>query len=162
MRTKIDQIIRIVLVCLMGLLVLDVIWQVFTRYVLQSPSTFTDELARYLLIWISFLGAAYYSGQQAHIAIDILSRKLSSARRIMLENLIRLLIIVFAFCVLVVGGGHLMYLTWHFRQITPSLQIPIALVYLVGPLSGLLIIYYALSDILHSYRKEQATKTPPN
>ncbi len=55
MRDTVDTITKYILVLLMGLLVLDVVWQVFTRYVLNSPSIFTDELARSLLIWVSFL-----------------------------------------------------------------------------------------------------------
>lgn len=132
----------------MGLLVIDVVWQVFSRYILNAPSTFTDELARFLLIWVSLLGAAYYSGQNMHIAINVLPDRLSPANRVKLQILIRILIILFVLCVLVIGGGTLVYTTFTFLQITPSLQIPMALVYLIGPISGLLIIYYKISDIL--------------
>ena len=55
MREGINKIVRLVLIILLSLLVIDVVWQVFTRYILQAPSTFTDELARYLLIWVSLL-----------------------------------------------------------------------------------------------------------
>jgi len=132
----------------MGLLVIDVVWQVFSRYILNAPSTFTDELARFLLIWVSLLGAAYYSGQNMHIAINVLPDRLSPENRIKLQIFIRILIILFVLCVLVIGGGTLVYYTFIFLQITPSLQIPMALVYLIGPISGLLIIYYKIDDIL--------------
>jgi len=148
MRKIIDSIIRNFLIVLMGVLVIDVVWQVFTRYVLQSPSTYTDELARFLLIWVGLLGAAYYSGQNAHIAIDILPRKLNPVNRANLNILIKLLIAVFVLCVFVIGGGYLVYITYVSWQITPALQIPMALVYLIGPISGLLIIYYKVSDII--------------
>lgn len=131
----------------MALLVLDVVWQVFTRYVLQAPSTFTDELARFLLIWVSLLGAAYYSGQNLHISVDVLSRSLNPVNRFRLVIFIKTLITVFVLAVLVIGGGLLVHTTWIYRQITPALQIPMALVYMIGPVSGLLIIYYKLSDI---------------
>jgi TRAP-type C4-dicarboxylate transport system permease small subunit len=148
MRKIIDTVIRNILVVLMGILVINVVWQVFTRYVLQSPSMFTDELARFLLIWVSLLGAAYCSGKNHHIAIDILLRQLNPGNRIKLELFIKLLIIVFVLCVLVIGGSYLVYITSVYMQITPALQIPMAWVYLIGPLSGLLIIYYKLSDII--------------
>lgn len=152
MRKIIDSIIRNFLIVLMGVLVIDVVWQVFTRYVLQSPSTYTDELARFLLIWVGLLGAAYYSGQNVHIAIDILPRKLNPSNRAKLNVLIKLLITVFVFFVFVIGGGHLVYITYVSWQITPALQIPMALVYLIGPISGLLIIYYKVSDIFRLVR----------
>jgi len=155
-RKTIDAITRNALVILMGLLVIDVVWQVFSRYILNAPSTFTDELARFLLIWVSLLGAAYYSGQNMHIAINVLPDRLSPGNRIKLQIFIRILIIIFVLCVLVIGGGTLVYYTFVFLQITPSLQIPMALVYLIGPISGLLIIYYKIDDILILLRSDPA------
>lgn len=138
----------------MGLLVLDVVWQVFSRYILNAPSTFTDELARFLLIWVSLLGAAYFSGKNEHIAINVLPTRLSPDRRRKLNIFIRVLIIGFVFSVLVVGGSFLVYYTYTYYQITPSLQIPMALIYLIGPISGILIIYYKISDIINILNHE--------
>jgi TRAP-type C4-dicarboxylate transport system permease small subunit len=55
----------------MIMMVLNVAWQVLTRFVLQNPSSYTEELARYLLIWLGLLGAGYCVGQRSHLAIDI-------------------------------------------------------------------------------------------
>ncbi|MDG5766200.1 TRAP transporter small permease [Balneolales bacterium ANBcel1] len=153
MREKIDKVTRVVLVVLMALLVLDVVWQVFTRYVIQSPSTFTDELARFLLIWVSLLGAAYFSGQNLHVAIDMFPRSLNPRNRFRLTIFIKVLIALFVLIVFVIGGGILVYTTWTYLQVTPALQIPMALVYLIGPISGLLIIYYKIDDIYRLIRK---------
>lgn len=147
MRNYIDSTLRIVLVGLMGSLVLTVIWQVVSRYVLQSPSIVTDELARFLLIWVSLLGAAYYSGRNEHIAIDILPRRLSPVNQYRLQLFTAMLIALFVALVFVVGGGYLVWITYTYTQITPALQIPMAWVYSVGPLSGLFIICYKVSDI---------------
>ena len=143
----VDKATRGALIFLMGILVINVVWQVFSRYILNAPSTFTDELARFLLIWVSLLGVAYLSGQNAHISIDVLPNKLKPAARFGLQLVIRSLIIAFAFFVLVVGGGHLVYITFVYTQLTPTLQIPMAYIYLIGPICGLLVIYYKLSDI---------------
>ncbi len=147
MRKIVDKVTRSALIFLMSLLVINVVWQVFSRYILNAPSTFTDELARFLLIWVSLLGVAYLSGQNAHISIDLLRNKLSLGSRIKLRFLIDSLIIAFALFVLVLGGGHLVYITFVYTQLTPTLQIPMAYIYLIGPLCGLLVIYYKLSDI---------------
>ncbi|TVQ00414.1 MAG: TRAP transporter small permease [Balneolaceae bacterium] len=147
MRKIVDKATRGTLIFLMAFLVINVVWQVFSRYILNAPSTFTDELARFLLIWVSLLGVAYLSGQNAHISIDLLQNKLNPAGKMRLQILINSLIIAFAFFVLVVGGGHLVYLTFVFTQLTPTLQIPMAYIYLIGPICGLLVIYYKLSDI---------------
>lgn len=145
MRESVDRYTKLVLVILMGILVVDVIWQVFTRYILQAPSTFTDELARFLLIWVSLLGAAYASGKKMHLAIDLLPNKLEEENRRRLNILINGLIIVFALSVMVMGGILLVYYTMH--QPSPSLNFPMGIVYAVVPLSGLLVSYYKINDI---------------
>lgn len=147
MRKIVDAATRGTLIFLMALLVLNVVWQVFSRYILNMPSTFTDELARFLLIWVSLLGLAYLSGQNRHIAIDVLSQKLNSSARIKLGIFINVLIILFVFFVLVLGGGMLVYSTFIYMQLTPTLQIPMGSIYLIGPLCGLLVVYYRVYDI---------------
>ncbi len=57
-------------------LVFCVVWQVLSRYVLGKPSTVTDELARYLFMWVALIGAAYTTGLKRHLAIDLLTMKL--------------------------------------------------------------------------------------
>lgn len=148
MRKFIDSATRNALVFLMGLLVIVVVWQVFSRYILNAPSTFTDELARFLLIWVSLLGAAYYSGKNQHIAINVLPSRLNPVNRKRLNITINIIIIIFVGCVFVIGGSRLVWITFNYLQITPSLQIPMGAVYLIGPISGILIIYYKISDII--------------
>ena len=62
LRNKIDKGLEFFLVFIMSILVIDVLWQVTSRYILSSPSSFTDELAGYLLIWVGLFGAAYVTG----------------------------------------------------------------------------------------------------
>jgi len=132
----------------MTAMVLNVLWQVASRFILQSPSSFTDELARYLMIWVGILGAAYVAGQNMHVAIDVLPRRLSPETQKKLTFFVRLLIILFALGALVVGGLRLVYITHVLDQNSPALQVPLSVVYAVIPISGLLIIYYKISDIL--------------
>lgn len=154
MRKLIDTITRSLLVFLMSTLVIVVVWQVFSRYILNDPSTLTDELARYLLIWVSLLGAAYYSGKNLHIAINVLPSRLNPPNRRNLNILIHLIVIAFVLCVFVIGGSMLVYYTYTYLQLTPTLQIPMAFVYAIGPLSGLLIIFYKIDDIIDLVRTD--------
>lgn len=138
----------------MSTLVIVVVWQVFSRYILNAPSTFTDELARFLLIWVSLLGAAYYSGKNMHIAIAVLPSRLRPPNRRKLNILIHLIVIAFVLFVFVIGGSMLVYYTYTYLQLTPTLQIPMAFIYAIGPLSGLLIIFYKIADIIDLIRIE--------
>lgn len=148
-KQKVDKILGYVLAFIMALMVLNVLWQVFTRFVIGIPSSFTDELARYLMIWIGVLGAAYVSGKHMHVAIDLLPSKLNKEKQKHLKTFVNILIIIFCFAALVVGGFKLVYITYILKQYSAALQIPLALVYLVIPISGLLIIFYKVLDIFN-------------
>lgn len=148
MRKTIDKILETTLIILMSVMVINVLWQVFSRYIIGIPSSFTDELARYLLIWVGLLGATYMSSKNQHIAIDLISSRFGIQGKKRLKAIINLVIISFVLAVLVIGGSNLVYITFILKQYSAALQIPLALVYMVLPISGLLIIYYKIFDLL--------------
>lgn len=148
LRLMIDKMLANFLVFIMAVMVLNVLWQVASRFIFGSPSSFTDELARYLMIWIGILGAAYVSGRNMHVAIDVLPSRLSSKTQRQLKLIVRILIILFCLGAMVIGGSRLVYITHVLDQNSPALQVPLSVVYLVLPISGLLIMYYKISDIL--------------
>lgn len=149
MKRKLDKVLGSFLVALLVLMVFAVLWQVFSRYVAKNPSSWTEELSRYLFIWIGILGAAYAAGQQTHLAIDILPPKLEPANRIRLRIGINVLIILFSLTVLVIGGANLVYVNYDLGQFSAALSIPLSAVYLVVPLSGILVIFYKVNEIMH-------------
>ena len=136
------------LVLLMGLAVVNVLWQVFTRFVLSSPSSYTEELARYLLIWIGLIGAAYATGRRLHLAIDLLPDRLQGARRMWLAVAVESCVAAFAVTVLMIGGSRLVSLTLGLGQTSAALGIPLGVVYLALPISGGLIGWFALRAIV--------------
>ncbi len=146
-RSQVERLLGWVLVVIMAVSVVNVLWQVFTRFVLSDPSSYTEELARYLLIWIGLLGAAYASARHLHLAIDLLPRRLSGTPGIVVDVAVRTCVLAFAVAVLFVGGLRLVALTLSLGQTSAALGIPIGWVYLVLPLSGLLIAGFALRDI---------------
>lgn len=157
LKTKIDFVLKWILVFIMALMTINVLWQVFTRFILQDPSSFTEELARYMLIWIGILGASYVAGQKMHLAIDLLSTKLKAHNKSYLEIIIQLFILLFAFFVMVIGGIRLVQITLSLNQISAALQIPLGYVYLVLPISGILIMFYALYFIIEEFSKLKST-----
>jgi len=153
-RKTIDTGLEAFLVILMGILVLDVLWQVISRYLLKSPSSFTDELARFLLIWVGILGAAYATGKKMHLAIDVLKNRFGKKTRTIINVCINGLVSLFALSVMVIGGGNLIVILFKLGNTSAALSIPIGYVYTVIPVSGLLIIYYSLADIITEIKKE--------
>lgn len=139
-----DTIIKWALVILMAGMTINVLWQVFTRFILQDPSSFTEELARYSLVWTGILSAAYVAGQKMHLAIDLLPLKLSGKKRIYLELVIQTCILVFAVLVMLIGGLRLVNITFTLNQISAALQVRLGYVYMVLPISGFIIAFYSV------------------
>ncbi len=139
----VDRALAALLIALMSLMVLAVSWQVATRYLLNSPSSYTEELATYLLIWISLLGAAYALRVRAHLGLDILVRRLRADRQRSMRIFAHGIVILFSVVVLVFGGGWLVYVTLDLNQLSAAFQVPVGYVYLALPLSGLLMTYYS-------------------
>jgi TRAP-type C4-dicarboxylate transport system permease small subunit len=155
-KNKLDKIVAWMLIVLMGFMVLNVSWQVLSRYVVQNPSSFTDELSRYMLIWLGMLGAAYVAGQNQHLAIDILPNKLSGKPKMKLLILINALVLLFALFAMVLGGSNLVYITYILEQKSATLKIPLAYIYTIIPISGLLVIYYQIFQIDSHLKADKA------
>lgn len=144
----IDKTLEQILITLMAIMVITVTWQVATRYLLNSPSSYTEELANYLLIWISLLGSVYAMRQKAHLGIDILVRRFPANLRRMSQHLIHAAIIIFALIVCIYGGSRLVYITLKLKQVSAAFQVPIGYIYTVLPLSGILFVFYAIYEMI--------------
>lgn len=158
----VDRVLGAFLIAIMGASVVNVLWQVFTRFVLNAPSSFTEELARFLLIWIGVLGAGYAVGQRDHLALELLPEHLEGRTREWLNIAIQGCILVFAIAVLIAGGLRLVYIQLTLGQTTASLGISIGYVYLVLPLSGAVMVFYAIAHIsghLQALREEGPAPT---
>jgi len=140
-----DTLLQYSLILLMVAMVFSVSWQVVSRYVFSAPSSWTEEVARFLLIWIGVLGAAYAFRTGVHLGLDILPKKLTGRSATMLKLFTVLVVIAFSVAVLITGGGSLVALTWELKQYSAVLGLPIAFVYSVIPVAGLLICYYAIA-----------------
>lgn len=137
-------------IVLSSFLVICVVWQVFSRYVLNAPSTTTDELARFLFIWVGLMGAAYTLGQKRHLAIELLEQMLENkpAKLGVLRIIINLVSVAFASIIMLYGGGKLMLHVLATGQVSPALNLQMGYVYCAIPLSGLFMLLYLLADFL--------------
>ncbi len=140
----IDFFLTRFLIFLMALIVLAVTWQVFTRFIIQDPSSFTEELARFLLIWIGVLGASYALRTRSHLGIDLITERVGPRGKLILQIFVYAIIIVFATAVMIVGGIRLVDLTFSLNQISAALGIKMGYVYTVLPLSGTLMVLYSV------------------
>ena len=146
LRSLLNRLILSVCSFALVLLVVTVTWQVFSRYVLNDPSSFTDELSRYTMVWLGLLGASYLFGVRGHLAITLLANVVKKKTSIALQLLINLISCSFVALAMFKGGLALMAKTT--QQLSPALQLPMSYIYSILPIAAIIIfIYLALNTI---------------
>ncbi len=154
LREIINKIIFIIGTILLTTITITVAWQVVSRYVFNEPSIFTDELARFLLMWIGMLGTTYAFGSKSHLSMDFLHTLLCAKTVKMIKILLPILGIVFIGSVMV-GGGTLLTLNT-MQQLSPVLYIPMGYVYLILPITGIINILYLVGYIFDELKQEES------
>lgn len=143
-----DRTLETLIVVSMAVLTIDVCWQVFTRLVLKNPSTGTEELAVFMIIWVALLGSAVALNRGAHLGIDYLVNKLSIRKRLYTEIFVFLCIVLFSLCVMIIGGMDIVISTLKLGQISPALKVKVGYVYLALPISGFFLVFYSVIGLV--------------
>ncbi|MDJ0851540.1 MAG: TRAP transporter small permease [Myxococcota bacterium] len=151
-RALLDRAAGALLAVLMGVAVLNVTWQVMSRFALGAPSSFTDELARYLLVWIGLVGAAVAMGRRLHVAVDLVPRRLDRRFAAPLALVAHGAVALFALVVMILGGARLVALSFQLGQTTAALGVSLGWVYAVLPASGTLVLLYALIALVEDWQ----------
>jgi len=131
-----------------ALLVLDVTWGVFTRFLMDGQATWTEELARYLLIWVSLLGAAVAFRTKSHLGIDLFVNALAKEPQKWMNVLAQVVVLFFAVSIFLFGGYSLVHETFAMEQMTPALGLKMGYVYLAVPVSGVFMVIFTLENVL--------------
>ena len=138
-------------------MVLLTCWQVFTRYVLANPSSWSEELVSYLFAWASLLGASLITGERGHMNIPILVDRMSPSVQKALNIFGELIAFAFSGIILVYGGIEISQLAM--GQMTSSLGVAVGVFYVVMPLCGILNMIYTVLNIVDICKGEtQETK----
>ena len=144
-KSGINFVLSRIAAVLLTIMTFLVLYQVFTRYILNNPSAFTEELVRYLLIWTSFIGAAYAFSTRQHMALLLIYEKVGEKEKRNLMILADLLVLLFALFIMTIGGTKLAISAR--MEYSALLGIPRGLVYSVAPLSGLFIVFIQCINI---------------
>ena len=116
--------------------------QVFFRYVLNHSLFWSEELARYLLVWLTFLGASVAYRRKAHPGIDFFYIKMPPIIKTTARFLVHLTSLIL-FGVMIVYGYRFTYFLR--LQITPALHLPKWIIFSIIPISGLILMVHALT-----------------
>ena len=143
LNTAVEALIAVVT----GLMVAIVAAQVFARYVLNHSLFWSEELARYLLVWLAVLGATAGYRRGLHPALDLFQGRLGPAATRALRVSTGL-ICLFFFVLLIYYGASFAYFVR--AQITPALQLPKWIVMSILPLGGAIFSVHAAALLLKS------------
>jgi TRAP-type C4-dicarboxylate transport system permease small subunit len=121
------------------LMFLVVLYQIFMRDVLTRPPIWSDELARYLYIYMVFLGAAHISRKRAHIRMDFLPAKLSGRPRALL--LLAHEAAIITFLVYALWSGVVFY-DFYRKIASPAMEMPSGYLVIIVPVACVLMLIH--------------------
>ncbi len=153
----IDRSVEMVLALLMAAIVTLIFIAVFFRFVVVDPITWAEEVARFCIVWVSFLGTYVAHRRGEHIAVTTVADALPPRLRALLMIALRLLLLAFM-AVLVWYGSE--YAVRFMMSLSPLLDIPLGLVYAAMPTSAALIVLSILVDSAADLRRWFAAKAP--
>lgn len=145
--TTLIRVLELLAILAMSVLVLDVVWGVVTRYVLGEQAKWTEELARFLLIWVSMLGGALAFRRREHLGIDFLIGSMHKDVRSGMQRLKQGIVCFAAASVFLYGGLRVVADALAAQQTTPALGWKMGLVYAAVPLAGAFILLFALEEM---------------
>ena len=129
--------------------------QVVLRYVFQSPFSWAEEFARYLLVWMTCLGSAYAIRDGMHISINYLRNKLQGSSQTAVTLVIYALTLAFFSCCIKEGAAFAL-VQW--TQRSTAMQIPMTIPYLAIPVGFSIMFLVALEGFIAELRDRSRAK----
>ena len=134
-----------------------VILQVFCRYVLNYSLFWSEELARFLLVWLTFLGATVAYRRSMHPSVDIIFRRLSRKARGWTQRFVHVIVILFSIIMIWYGCSFSYFVR---LQTTPALALPKWVIFSIIPISGVIFLLHGLSFLCRREAKTQRRPGP--
>jgi len=143
--------------CVVFLTIMAVIigWQVVMRYIFESSVSWSEELSRYLCIWLVFLGSSFGVRKNRHICVDALYSVLPPKPALLLAGAADVLFMLFAFYIVYHGFGVLNRIL-DTGQASPAMEVSMGLVYSALPIGFSLIIIRLLQSVCLKIRDFRA------
>lgn len=141
----VNRILEAVLAALVAMMVVGCFWQVITRFLLHNPSKYTEELLRYMLIWLTMLGVPYAYGKESHLSINLITRTFTPKNMNKTKIGIECLVLFISVFVMIAGG--VMVTLNSAGQISPAMQLPMQVYYVCVPISGVLMVLYSVQRL---------------
>jgi TRAP-type transport system small permease protein len=142
---KINKAVKYIVSAMFIILAVLVVLQVITRFVIDYPLSWSEEISRYLMIYIVFFGAALAMRNKEHIAIDFLVEIVSAKRKKVLNSVILWISLIFAAILFYYGSALTLTVV---NQATPTLQFSMSWAYAAIPLGSLLLLLNTIAVMI--------------
>ena len=146
LRKRFDELVENAATAVFVIMFIVTALQVILRFIFQRPLMWTEEAARFLYVWLTFLGAAVIMRDNEHITIDFVVKKLPVKLQLAISFCIQLAIIIYA-VVVFMGSLIMIRINWDAPSSTMPNVVTMAHVYLAVPVGMTLLIYYVLRDL---------------
>lgn len=148
LKSGMTAVLNVVLIIAVALLVFDVVWGVFSRYVLGEQTKWTEELARFLLVWVAMLGGAVAFGTRGHLGVDYFVGKFHPETRKLMAIVAHIIVLFFSGAIFLYGGSRVVYDALAMEQMTPALGWKMGYVYLALPIAGMFMVIYTIENMV--------------
>jgi TRAP-type C4-dicarboxylate transport system permease small subunit len=139
-------------IVLFAVMVLLSILQVICRYVLHVSLSFTEELARFLFIWVTFLGSAMALKKDQHVKMDLLVRQFPEIAQ-KAVRFVLFLVSLIAYWILIYYGFVLVKKTVY--QTSAALGLPMSYIYFAVPVCGILMAFFECTVVAKQFAKKE-------
>ncbi len=135
LKRGLDRMVDVAGICMLTVLVVVVVAQVVSRYVFNRPFTWSEELSRFLLVWIVYIFTSIAFRENRHLGIDFFVKLFPASLRLIVDAVMSTL--VFLFLVMLLGYG-MELIGFAMDQPSAALGVPMGIVYLSFPVAAVL------------------------
>ncbi len=145
----INRVLDLIVIVICAFLVIDVFWQVITRYMTRTPAAWTVEVAQILFSWLCLLGFAIVLRERGHYDVDVIVKALPHRVQKYFTLVNNLLVLIFLIVLFIAG---IKFSIMGKERISPVLQIYEHWIYIIIPVACLLIVFYLVIEIVKSFQ----------
>lgn len=152
MKKIINKMMEVMLGSIFIIMLCMTIWQIFTRFILNDPSSFTEEILRFSIIWLVILGSSYATLNDLHFGMTLVSNSLTGVKEKITKLFTLVVTLAFNIGVFVIGG----YITAknNMGQASPILELSIGMIYMMFVISGVMSAVIIILKIINTIFKK--------
>ncbi len=147
-----DKVIEVFLIMILSVMCVALILQVFFRYVVNSPLIWSEELSRYLFVWLTFLGAGYGVKNKLHVEMGIFFSKFPLTVKKIVQTLVNLAVIA---SYLFIIPDSIKFMKIQHPIMATTLDVPLSVLFAAAPIGCSLLVLFLLVDIVDVFTNKE-------